>query len=130
MLTGSERSIGRRYGDVVHWVLGYAAARRGRRHDRPADRGSGGCADRLFGTAYRACAREAETRWAAAGVAVCTNASPFRMHEQVPLLVPEVNADHIHLIEQQRSKLGLARLHRGQRELCDDDARHAAQAAP
>ncbi len=105
VLTGSERSIGRRYGDVVHWVLDTAPP--------PA------VADLVvqptevvaevpvaFSALPTEHAREAETRWAVGGVAVCTNASPFRMHEQVPLLVPEVNAEHIHLVEQQRSKLG------------------------
>ncbi|MFM8320269.1 MAG: aspartate-semialdehyde dehydrogenase, partial [Chloroflexota bacterium] len=41
-----------------------------------------------------------------AGFAVCSNASSYRRDEDVPLLLPEVNADHIHLVKQQRQKRG------------------------
>jgi aspartate-semialdehyde dehydrogenase len=46
-------------------------------------------------------AREMEPRFAAAGCAVVSNSSAFRMHPNVPLVIPEVNADHLHLIEDQ-----------------------------
>jgi aspartate-semialdehyde dehydrogenase len=51
-------------------------------------------------------AREAEPAFAAAGYGVCSNASAFRMAEDVPLLIPEVNPDHIRLIDAQRAKRG------------------------
>jgi aspartate-semialdehyde dehydrogenase len=47
-------------------------------------------------------ARTVEQRFAQKGYAVCTNASPHRLDPDVPLLVPEVNADHTKLIESQR----------------------------
>ena len=46
-------------------------------------------------------AREMEPKFAAAGCAVVSNSSAFRMHANVPLVIPEVNADHLHLIEEQ-----------------------------
>src|SRR5271163_1543695 len=46
-------------------------------------------------------ARELEPKFAAAGCAVISNSSAFRMAPDVPLVVPEVNADHLALIEQQ-----------------------------
>jgi len=46
-------------------------------------------------------ARELEPKFAAAGCAVVSNSSAFRMAEDVPLVVPEVNADHLALIERQ-----------------------------
>jgi aspartate-semialdehyde dehydrogenase len=46
-------------------------------------------------------ARELEPKFAAAGCAVVSNSSAFRMVEDVPLVVPEVNADHLALIERQ-----------------------------
>jgi aspartate-semialdehyde dehydrogenase len=46
-------------------------------------------------------AREMEPAFASAGCAVISNSSAFRMHPQVPLVIPEINADHIKLIEQQ-----------------------------
>ena len=46
-------------------------------------------------------ARELEPKFAAAGCAVISNSSAFRMVADVPLVVPEVNADHLGLIEAQ-----------------------------
>src|SRR5438270_12075701 len=46
-------------------------------------------------------ARELEPKYAAAGCAVISNSSAFRMVADVPLVVPEVNADHLELLEQQ-----------------------------
>ena len=46
-------------------------------------------------------ARELEPKFAAAGCAVISNSSAFRMTADVPLVVPEVNADHLALIEYQ-----------------------------
>lgn len=51
-------------------------------------------------------AREVELRLAAAGHVVCSNASAHRMAHDVPLLIPEVNPDHIHLIDIQREMRG------------------------
>ncbi len=49
----------------------------------------------------RSIARELEPKFAAAGCAVISNSSAFRMVQDVPLVVPEVNADHLQLIETQ-----------------------------
>jgi len=46
-------------------------------------------------------ARDFETDAARAGIRVFSNASSHRMEADVPLLVPEVNADHVALVEQQ-----------------------------
>src|SRR6202020_410561 len=46
-------------------------------------------------------ARELEPKFASAGCAVISNSSAFRMTEDVPLVVPEVNADHLALLETQ-----------------------------
>jgi aspartate-semialdehyde dehydrogenase len=43
-----------------------------------------------------------ELELANAGHVVCTNASAHRMAEDVPLLLPEVNADHVQMIDIQR----------------------------
>jgi aspartate-semialdehyde dehydrogenase len=42
-----------------------------------------------------------EPKFAAAGCAVVSNSSAFRMHANVPLVIPEVNPEHLHLIEEQ-----------------------------
>ncbi len=51
-------------------------------------------------------AKEAEPKFAEAGYVVCSNASAYRMHEDIPLVIPEVNPDHLKLIEVQRKKRG------------------------
>jgi len=51
-------------------------------------------------------AGEIEEAFAHAGVAVFSNAKNHRMDPDVPLLIPEVNADHIAAIAQQRKRRG------------------------
>jgi aspartate-semialdehyde dehydrogenase len=51
-------------------------------------------------------AGEIELAFAKAGVAVFSNAKNYRMTADVPLLIPEVNADHIAAIVQQRKQRG------------------------
>ncbi|MFW5914691.1 MAG: aspartate-semialdehyde dehydrogenase [Thermoplasmatota archaeon] len=48
-------------------------------------------------------ARGVETELAERGVAVFSNASSHRMREDVPLLIPEVNPDHLDMIETQET---------------------------
>ena len=55
----------------------------------------------IFAALDAAIAREMEPKFAAAGCAVVSNSSAFRMAPNVPLVIPEVNADHLHLIEEQ-----------------------------
>src|SRR5208337_4702851 len=46
-------------------------------------------------------AADIETMYAKFGVAVITTASSHRMDQSVPLIVPEVNADHVSLVAAQ-----------------------------
>ena len=55
----------------------------------------------IFAALDAGIARELEPQFAAAGCAVVSNSSAFRMEPNVPLIIPEVNADHLALIEQQ-----------------------------
>ena len=55
----------------------------------------------IFAALDAAIAYELEPKFAAAGCAVISNSSAFRMHKDVPLVIPEVNADHLDLIAQQ-----------------------------
>ncbi len=45
-----------------------------------------------------------EPKFANAGCAVVSNSSAYRMAPNVPLVIPEINADHLHLIEEQPSR--------------------------
>jgi aspartate-semialdehyde dehydrogenase len=58
----------------------------------------------IFAALDAAIARELEPRFANAGCAVVSNSSAFRMTPNVPLVIPEINADHLHLIEEQPSR--------------------------
>jgi aspartate-semialdehyde dehydrogenase len=51
-------------------------------------------------------ANTVEPEFARAGMAVCSNASSFRRENDVPLLLPEVNAGHIALVREQRKNRG------------------------
>lgn len=105
-LAASERSAGRRYAEACGWRLG------GRSHDGHGDREVLACdpkvlADAMDGPSIAlsaldtAPARELERAFAAAGFTVVSNASAWRMAEDVPLILPEVNADHLALVRQQ-----------------------------
>lgn len=104
-LTGSERSAGRTYGETCRWVLDT---------DMPAtvrDLPVLGSEDALdtplvFSALPSSAAGPIEERLAAAGHVVCSNASNHRMAPDVPLLIPEVNPDHLGLIEIQRKRRG------------------------
>jgi aspartate-semialdehyde dehydrogenase len=60
--------------------------------------------DLVFSSLPGEIARETEGSFAAAGCPVISNSSAFRMDEDVPLLIPEVNHDHIGLLKQQRNQ--------------------------
>jgi aspartate-semialdehyde dehydrogenase len=51
-------------------------------------------------------AEETELQLAKAGMPVLSNASSHRMKADVPLLVPEINADHLDALELQRKRIG------------------------
>jgi aspartate-semialdehyde dehydrogenase len=60
----------------------------------------------IFSSVDAPIARELEPRFATAGCAVISNSSAFRMSPDVPLVVPEVNADHLEMIERQATRRG------------------------
>jgi aspartate-semialdehyde dehydrogenase len=60
----------------------------------------------VFSALPASVARQVEPLFAQAGYTVCSNASAFRYEPNVPLIIPEINADHVALIEQQRAQRG------------------------
>jgi aspartate-semialdehyde dehydrogenase len=62
--------------------------------------------DIVFSSLPSSVARETEEAFARAGYPVISNSSSYRMDEDVPLLIPEINSDHIKLIDRQREKRG------------------------
>ncbi|HEX4322607.1 MAG TPA: aspartate-semialdehyde dehydrogenase [Acidobacteriaceae bacterium] len=99
-LAASDRSSGKRYEDAAKWRLDTPCPERiAKLTISPAD--PEGAPKIIFAALDTDIARELEPRFAAAGCAVVSNSSAFRMHPNVPLVIPEVNADHLHLIEDQ-----------------------------
>jgi len=65
--------------------------------------------DLIFSSLPGDIARDAEEEFARAGYPVISNSSPHRMGADVPLLIPEVNADHLALIDVQQKIRGFDR---------------------
>jgi aspartate-semialdehyde dehydrogenase len=99
-LAASDRSAGQAYGAAAKWRLKTAIPERVRSLTvSPA--APDGAPRVIFAALDAGIARELEPQFAAAGCAVVSNSSAFRMERNVPLVIPEVNADHVSLIEQQ-----------------------------
>jgi aspartate-semialdehyde dehydrogenase len=92
----SERSAGRPYGEVARWMLPEAMPPEvsALRVAGCAPEDFAGC-DLVLSALDTPVAREVEPELAQAGLAVVSNSSAFRMAEDVPLLVPEVNGAHV-----------------------------------
>src|SRR5437763_13000974 len=65
--------------------------------------------DLVFSSLPSDIAKESEEEFAGAGYLVISNSSSHRMSADVPLLIPEVNADHLGLIDVQRKNRGYDR---------------------
>src|SRR6266566_7629768 len=97
-LAASDRSEGREYGDAARWRLKTAVpAGVAKMQVSPAK--PEGAPKVVFAALDASIAAELEPRFAEAGCAVITNSSALRMAKDVPLVIPEVNPDHIKLIE-------------------------------
>ncbi|MCE1194961.1 aspartate-semialdehyde dehydrogenase [bacterium] len=105
-LAASERSVGKAYRDACSWHLDSEAyAGRG---DMIVQACSPNAfdADLVFSALDTEPARDIEPAFAAAGAFVFSNASTYRMEEDVPLLIPELNAAHLGILERQRAVRG------------------------
>ena len=99
-LAASDRSSGKKYGEAAKWRLDTPLPDRiANMTVSPAD--PAGAPKIIFAALDADIARDMEPKFAAAGCAVVSNSSAFRMHASVPLVIPEVNAEHLHLIEEQ-----------------------------
>ena len=99
-LAASDRSAGQAYGDAARWRLKTPVPENVRRMT-VSNAVPEGAPRVIFAALDAGIAREMEPQFAAAGCAVVSNSSAFRMQADVPLVIPEVNADHLALIEEQ-----------------------------
>src|ERR1035437_7007898 len=103
-LAASDRSSGKTYGEAANWRLDTTMPKSiAAITVCPAD--AENAPKVIFASVDAAYARDLEPRFAEAGCAVLSNSSAFRMTPNVPLVIPEINADHLHLIEEQPSRL-------------------------
>jgi aspartate-semialdehyde dehydrogenase len=104
-LAASERSEGKRYGEIAPWRL--AAAIPGALAGATVEACVPGRGPRVvFSALDAAVAGEIEHAFAAAGHIVVSNARNHRMDALVPLLIPEVNGDHLSIVAEQRARKG------------------------
>ena len=106
-VAASERSAGRPYGDVVHWLEGELPDAIAGLPVLSADPDSVR-APIVFSALDAAVAGTVEPAFARAGRWVLSNARNFRLEPDVPLVIPEVNPDHLALLDCQRAKRGWA----------------------
>jgi aspartate-semialdehyde dehydrogenase len=102
-LAASDRSSGKKYGDAAKWRLDTPLPERiANMTVAPAE--AAGAPKIIFAALDAGIARELEPRFADAGCVVVSNSSAYRMAPSVPLVIPEINAEHLHLIEEQASR--------------------------
>jgi aspartate-semialdehyde dehydrogenase len=102
-LAASERSAGKQYGKVVNWRLETPFPEKiAKLKVVNIDPLAMKDVDLVFSALPAEIALDVENKFADAGIAVCSNASSHRMEPTIPLVVPEVNPDHLGLIDVQR----------------------------
>lgn len=100
-LAASDRSQGKTYAEACSWKLA------GEMPDSVKPIIVSACetplnCELIFSSLPSDIARETEEAFANDGYAVISNSSAFRMDEDVPLLIPEINYEHLKLIETQK----------------------------
>src|SRR3954463_725275 len=104
-LGASERSEGKPYRDAASWRLSWPMPADLR--DVRVDSCTPGRGPHLMFSALAAnAAKDVEPAFAQTGHLVISNARSYRMDPLVPLLIPEVNADHLSLLPAQRRERG------------------------
>jgi len=91
-LAASDRSSGKPYGEAAKWRLDTPLPERIANMTVAAAEPEG-APKTIFASVDAAIAREMEPRFAAAGCAVLSNSSAFRMAPNVPLVIPEIKAE-------------------------------------
>src|SRR5215813_11777769 len=104
-LAASDRSEGKLFADVCSWKLPFEMP------DQVKQIKVYGCkppldCDVVISSLPSNIALEAEAAFAAAGLPVISNSSSYRMHEDVPLIVPEINPHHLDVIPTQKKHRG------------------------
>jgi aspartate-semialdehyde dehydrogenase len=100
-VAASAQSAGRPYREAVNWLSGQSIPPAVADLEvKPTEPAALDC-DFVFSGLSSSVAGEVERAFAEAGYPVISNAKNYRLHEDVPLLLPEVNPDHTALVDQQ-----------------------------
>ncbi len=107
-LAASDRSAGKSFAEACAWKLAGDIPEGVREIvvqpiEPPLD------CDIVFSSLPSSVARETEETFSRAGYPVISNSSVYRMDEDVPLLIPEINPDHLGLIDVQQTKRGFSK---------------------
>ncbi|HYP25307.1 MAG TPA: aspartate-semialdehyde dehydrogenase [Blastocatellia bacterium] len=106
-LAASDRSAGKSYEEATSWRQYTKIPENLRRRTvRPCEPGLD--CKLVFSGLDASVAGEVEEEFARAGYTVVSNSKNHRMDEDVPLLVPEINPEHLGLIKVQRERRGWA----------------------
>jgi aspartate-semialdehyde dehydrogenase len=103
-VAASERRVGAAYGDSVTWRLDRPLPERARPLPMRTPSPEEVDAPLVFSALDAAVAGEIEDAFAGAGRAVVSNARSHRFTADVPLLIPEVNPEHLELVGAQRRR--------------------------
>jgi aspartate-semialdehyde dehydrogenase len=104
-LAASDRSQGKSYAEACTWRLPGDIPAGARSLTVEAPRPPLDC-DLVFSSLPGEMAREVEGDFARAGFPVISNSSAYRMDEDVPLLIPEINHEHLSLLDRQQNTNG------------------------
>jgi aspartate-semialdehyde dehydrogenase len=101
-LAASDRSAGKGYAEAAKWNLATPLPARIAAMKVSAAAPDTTTPKLVFAALDATAAQQIEPAFAEAGHAVVSNSSAFRMQEDVPLVIPEVNGDHVALIKTQK----------------------------
>ncbi len=104
-ITASEKSRGKKYSDAVNWIIENPLPQKTAELkviDTNVEEIIEYKPDIVFSALPSNIAASIELELAKKGITVISNASPMRMENDIPLINPEVNADHLELIENQK----------------------------
>jgi aspartate-semialdehyde dehydrogenase len=104
-LGASERSAGKPYREATAWRLSAPLPEDVAKLTVNAAK-SGGAPKLVFSGLDSSVAGEIEAEFAQAGHVIVSNSRNYRMFADVPLLIPEVNADHLALLNAQGAARG------------------------
>ncbi len=101
-LAASDRSADKTYAEAAKWNLSTPLPARIAGMQVSPSAPDRSAPKLIFAALDPTAAKTIEPAFAAAGHAVVSNSSAFRMAEDVPLVIPEVNGDHTQLIKSQK----------------------------